>query len=1085
MADGEKGLDLTHRMRNPPTTSSSGPHQTRISSQNTKSKLVRNSIKPSEGPRKDSGISRSLPGTPTKKIDPKASYRPSEVPTKNEDPKVSYRPPSPEVPSSVFPLDLSEQVPVTGDLPLEDFEALAKWAERKREELSKDPTPPFVQTNSRIMALLKELTSDTFDEDKYKLSRRIEAYFNRAYQSALTDIDKTNVAPSSVDSFDDRSTLPLYNPILPPGDPELPTTTILTSTTTRTTITGPDMANNNLGYIRPHPPPLFSHWWVSQKQTAPMKVAYPESSSSYAKGTGHRRRARCITKTKLKKPNEKMEYYCYSSPEDYDRKADTAGRTSPKPPRSPKKDFEKKRLKKPHLEAIHQRGVNIPAGNVVEKTAVISISPRVNPLVPKEKKYTVVELVHQSLSNTSDDDVTDGENDSESIRERDLSNHPHGEPDIVDRELEEAGPSSSHKLDIPQTVSTEVQTVHRNDEEPQRDYSQSNGDPNTYSDYESDDDPSVSEKQELPGFMPEVKWEEVTMYNRREEIDGEDTRRNIHEAEGLLQEYDMRERILNRLEARLAQLTLTSQEELMRVVPPELFEDENQQEESSLNSEDLNRQMTNPTSETIRALLYNFVRDRLQVLPIQESSRSEDDESSVKKPQEVSSPVSYTSSYEIDEGTPAPPLTPMHSPVRTREESVSKITTPTSSPSPPLLPPGKSGIQDQRVLTPQDSMEEIEHTQSGNAIATPSSSPPPIRSVFDVDPSVTPGVSPAISPAKGRQIHTSATPLRTPASSPRKLQPRSRADTPADSPADSPSRLKAQYPEASTPGQSPLPSDREMSVINTPPRSPSPCRTYDVIVSVPQSPSSPVSPVSPVTTRDDPVIRRPVPEEVPGTQRMEKPKVVLSPRYFDQGTQAEFRRRVDRSTMAHLDESQDLTLDGTPSIVCHTSGEPTVYSPVEPSESTFFTISEGEVVCGQGSANVSVEEGEIARTCYLNAPEDFHVVCPSHGGVRPSSSKDEGEIMKSGSEIQITENSEDFSMSEDGTTSKLDIGSEMSVIQNDTYSSGDITAVSSQSMDALRQENEILLRRLGNLGSFGLLNLISQSSSSTSESKTN
>ncbi|XP_066944757.1 protein bassoon-like isoform X2 [Macrobrachium rosenbergii] len=1156
--DKQKYGEAVNRMKTASISPKSGAHPSRVWPTQSRSKTEDNITKiHSERARKPPAKSRSLPGTPTKKPTPKRGEK-----FIGDDPESSYRSPSPETPPppSVFPLDLTEVYPVTevplnegggsppaqqdfggvGEhLDLKDFVALAKWAERKREDLGRNPVPSFGQTSSRISALLKDLTSDTFDEDKYRLTRRIESYFNRAYHSALTDFNKPEVSASPANSLDDRSTLPLTSRIIPPEDPRLPTTAILTSTTTTTTaITGVSLGDEHLRNIYSRPPPLFSHRWVTQTQTtATTSIPVTESSPGYAKPS-HQRRGRCFTKTKLRGRRVKPGYF--PSPDGRDP---AARRTSPTTPRASRKEPENK-VKKPRLEVIHQRGVSIPAGNVAEKTAVISISPRTKPLVPKKKKkknVSVVEVVHQSVNNdTSGDDVTENDEDSdvdESSDERRLSEQRRREePEVKCSPVsDERGPltprgvaqsvsSGSHSVDEgdeePQR-SNGSPSIDEYDEEPQRDsvqphhgdaspHSQNgNGIRDSYSPCDSEGELPVSEAQDLPGYMPEVKWEEVTMDNRREEEeeaeDREKTTRNIREAEGRLYEYELRERILSGLEDRLGQLVLTGQEQWVGVPPvtsEEEEEEEGHQPESFQGSEDLNGQQLNVASEAVRTLLYSLVRDRLLGIPQRESSESEVPEPSAKRPQEVPSPVSYSSSYENDVGTSAPVATPTSSP-RREDENVAKIPTPSSSPT-PLLPPENAVIQNQRVLTPQNSMEAIEDTHSEEAIATPSLSPPSGRSVIEVGSSVTPAVTPTISPVRGKQmfkhIITSVTPSRTPASSPEKLKRRYPAETPALSPAGSPGRLVPKYPDAGTPGQSPLPSDREIGVVNTPPRSPSPSRTYDVVVSVPQSPSSPLSPAN---TRNEPFTSRPGPEEAPGTHRMEKPRQVLSPRYFDRGTQAESyrgirERRVDRGTTAVvLDDSQDLTFDDTPSVVCNSSAEPTVYSPVEVSDTTFFTISEGEVVGGQGSVNASVEDGEIARTCYLETPEGLPVICSSHKGLRPS--VNEGEL-KSESEIEIITDNNEESSSISGKPDTNDpasytaedysllstkaTGSELSVVQDDTYSSGDVTGVSAESIDALRHENAILLHRLRNLGSFGFLGPGSQSSSSESIGET-
>ncbi|XP_064083653.1 uncharacterized protein LOC135199493 [Macrobrachium nipponense] len=1154
MRSGRKCEDSVPRMKSAPSTPPRPrPHPSRGRPSQNESKTEGDITKMK---------SRSLPGTPKKK----PPHRRGANLVGDDDPEPPHRSASPQLPRpSVFPLDLAEVHPATevplnegegggGSPPfpygglagagesseLKDFVALANWAKRKMVELGRKPAPSSGQTSTRIAALLKDLTTDTFDEEKYKLTRRIESHFNRAYHSALADFSKTDVPASSVDSIDDRSTVQLTNCILPPEDLRMPTTAILTSTTT--TIAGVNLEDDvHFRNIYSRPPPLFSHRWLAQTKTTATSIPTTESAPEQAK-PGHQRRGRCYTKTRLRGRKVKGEYFL--SPDGRGPEASRRRRMSPELLRASQKEPKKMKGKKPpQLEVIRQRGVSIPAGNVAERTAVISISPGTQPPVAKQKKYSVVEVIHQSVNH----DMSDGDEDSDvddSGEAGRLSDQRRGEPEVEhsgeagrlsdqrrgESEVElspvsdENGPALT-PLGVAQTVSRGSHTTDEDVQEPQRDAIQAhhgdtsphsrseNEKQDSYSELGNEGETPISEEQDLPGYMPEVKWEEVTVDNRREEEereagDKEKTTRNIREAEDRLYQYELRERILTGLENWLEQLVLTGQEQIVGVPPVTSEEEEGEGEEedhqsgSLQDSEDLNRQQTNVASEAVRTVLYDLVRDRLLgILPRQASSESEAPESGTKRPREVPSPVSYTSSYENEVGTSAPVTTPTSSP-RTEDGRVAKVTTPSSSPT-PLVPPDDAISRNQRVLTPQMSTEGIEGTHSEEAVATPSLSPPSGRSVIEVGPSVTPAVTPTSSPVRGKrvitQIITSVTPSHTPASSPEKLKPRYPTGTPALSPAGSPRRSDLKYPDACTPGQSPLPSEREMGVVATPPRSspPSPSRTYDVVLSVPQSPSSPLSPARAL---HEAFPSRPGPEEAPaGPHRMQKPPQVPFPPNDDRGIQVESYRGI-RERKVDLDDSQDLAVDDTPSVVCNSSAEPTVYSPVEGSETTFFTISEGEVVGGQSSVNASVEEGEIARACYLETPEGgLHVACSSHKGrLRPS--VDDGELLQSESEIQIAENSDESSSSsekqdaseplvssysaEDYTISTTKAtGSELSLVQDETYSGGDVTAASAESMDALRQENAILLRRLRHLGSFGLLG--NQGSLSSSSGSTN
>ncbi|KAK7067069.1 hypothetical protein SK128_010788 [Halocaridina rubra] len=108
----------------------------------------------------------------------------------------------------------------------------------------------------------------------------------------------------------------------------------------------------------------------------------------------------------------------------------------------------------------------------------------------------------------------------------------------------------------------------------------------------------------------------------------------------------------------------------------------------------------------------------------------------------------------------------------------------------------------------------------------------------------------------------------------------------------------------------------------------------------------------------------------------------------------------------------------------------------------------------------------------------------------------ESEVLKSEGEIYTEDHREDTvseeflnfppNLTPDITQSDLPQDtiscSEVSVAHNDSYSSGDATAVSSEYLEALRQENARLLSRLGNLGSFSLLKGDAYSSSSQKSS---
>lgn len=260
------------------------------------------------------------------------------------------------------------------------------------------------------------------------------------------------------------------------------------------------------------------------------------------------------------------------------------------------------------LQISTQASVHIPRENVTESLPGISISPREPPPKQSQNKHKIVEVIHESIneeeppfsikSSKAEDNLSD---DDTNISDEGLGTQIPGATEVRNEDMvdvegspspscdhaavkinidgEENGHSqlqSDHHLQEPihDTVASNIRgeseeencTKNHSDDKQQKAEKRKTSEPNNiylieYNDKRGDsvrqqdptnkgngdEDSKDEEKESLPGYMPQMRWEEVTIENERCENTVEYTREMLLEAEERLHQHDLRLRILQRL----------------------------------------------------------------------------------------------------------------------------------------------------------------------------------------------------------------------------------------------------------------------------------------------------------------------------------------------------------------------------------------------------------------------------------------------------------------------------------------------------------------------------------------------------------
>ncbi|XP_037778891.1 titin-like [Penaeus monodon] len=574
---------------------------------------------------------------------------------------------------------------------------------------------------------------------------------------------------------------------------------------------------------------------------------------------------------------------------------------------------------------------------------------------------------------------------------------------------------------------------------------------------------------DLPGYMPRVQWREVTtgskMFDDEERMD----RRMLQEAEQRLLEHERRHRLLNSLQERLSRLLHTGaqphEENYITSAAP-------QTDVAEESLEDAQGEIQSPDAVT-REYLTALVKERLQAYKLQ--TKDKEPEAAVP----TTPPTSPSPREECAAPTEVapPPDTPRD--LLPDQPAVGKVRTPSPSPPPSEAPAPR------RESTPQLSRESSDEEEVPEVIPTPPSSPPH-------EPAVREDLRP-----------TPHTPALTPVSSPAKRQT---AVTPSHSPETSPRRKGPEVGPVVTPADSPVHTHRSGRSARTPSQSPSPRKSPTCAVAVPDTPTPSVPSPGPRPPPDDAILppsdtsnlqaeefrTRVSPPRDPGARQLTPPKIDER-KFSDEDIQIEY-----------ANVSVDLLSPETPSVVCNSSSDVTVASSVEAVDLTGISVSDGEILGGPtSSVSLSLEAGEVAKPdcmCLLAAAKSGTLqkgatkmqktaLCSYHEsllqrseGEVECSETSEGLLLVGHSvgEDQTIQDSPEQSLLGDEAASEAAGSVQVSVVRDESYSSGDTQGLPRQHLEVLQRENTELLNRLRNLGSMNFLRRSFQSSSSSS-----
>ncbi|KAG7166511.1 hypothetical protein Hamer_G005623, partial [Homarus americanus] len=1014
---------------------------------------------------------------------------------------------------------------------MDDLESIKKWAEDVREELrrTRDISDLLGSPPSRLSSILQGISTGSFDEDKYLISRRVDQHVTKAFRNVVTKVKEGQTSPPAT------MPMPSHHPVWPShpkGKPVAGISAVRPSHSSH----GPGVQQHQdlapphkLSHPSVHSPPNSATLPPSQNQSCP--PTFPSSQPPYQfpvhplplflhslinrgpsaplgplkrglQKNGKRQGKQRVNATNLKKEEiqsnktlEKKEDISACPHPDASRneQVEVLAGTSDKTSLNPKVEKIMKDVKH-NLKISTQASVDIPRGNITESLPGISISPRETPIQP-QKKHKVVEIIHESLhleEPSSENINRKAEYDQSCIftdkSETEMGGRSTSTSEGNNSDIDVKGPPSPHASSADIAKATGVEDsghqLHSYDK-PQETEGLHNAEPdviylieyesgrgNISRNQEQSGSGAVNDKSKddddhegnLPGYMPEMRWEEVAVEDLRDE-DGEENARRIRiEAEDRLCQHDLRLRILNRLEERLRELVQGEQTQAVGILDTQAESHAVNAQEDQQDKE-WDKDETQNVMRAARAILGGLVRERLNVVISQ--VRDDEPEALTK----ISVGTSPSSSHSMSKDTSsssswvASPSYSIEEPLL--EPSILKqIKTPSPSPPP-------RGMETSTLFTPQISVEDDDDDDdSKKVVTTPQSSPPARIPVLD--------------------IKQPQTPTATPGSSPSKMKTN---DTPECTPTESPLHSGKIIKQRDTPSQSPPPQQVQLEVINAP-RTPSPSSLFPV---------QPEPRPMPYCVFSD-ILVTPASPDSPDT---------TSPRLLDQSTQVYIpdRKRgdiVDVETQMVPEDCRNLISVETPSVICQSSSDVTISSSVEVTDVTCHTVSEGEVFSGASPVNISLEAGEVASGGCLH-----HITCgrtrttalinKTAYSNRPFLQNSDSQLLRSDGEIDLDESSEGLLPMEDHSNleeqgileeSQLQVlqgnqtvitpadSLQVSVVYNESYSSGEAMTLSTEQLTKLQQENAELLSRLQNFGSFGSIlirNYKSPQSSSSSQ----
>lgn len=968
---------------------------------------------------------------------------------------------------------------------MEELATVGKWIADTQEELKKTRgvgnllgPPP-----SRLSAIIQGLSTGTFDEDKYIISRRVDQHIDRVFRNAVINdkegkrvpstscnvppVSRCSIGPCDHEAKPYMSAAPSQCDQDPkPDKPQIPPQAQPVSY----------FSKQPLPHPVTRPPPLFMPSLNTQRPSDPLE---PLQGYVFKGKKRHKNKRRHNKNIGVQTTNLIKEQTSNNTEE---KMKDISTHPHPDTPRNDGAEELKgvsdvsktnRRMQdlKLKLKISSQASVNIPRENTTLLLPGISITPRDLPVRQSQDKNMIIEVIHESMkedplslrisSQTEDNQPDNSDKYNKELNDEASQMIFSNSNADVERSLSnvayvlqvKTNGEEDHQLHNDQTPLVEETNNNKPDIVYVIDYNEKdkhNRQQGLSNNFGVDDD-NRSSDNEIES-LPKVKWKEVVVEECRDEND-ENIQKVLYEAEDRLCQYDLKLRILQRLEKRLRDLVQI--EPTPAAVPdaqiefvPVLSQDNHQDKQC-----DDQTQFPLEARTAVRAVLEGLVRERLNAAALQ--VKDNDTEEEAISPCHSLSQDKSSSTSQINAPSDS------HHEALPESHGLEQIRTPSPSPSPP-----KEEASPRRLLTPQLSHEEEKASED---VATPPPSPTFKVPMLDIKYQVTPSVTPGSSPGKVRKNVT-----------------------PECTPRVSPFHLGNVVQQPNTPTESPTPQqalDEEMEAHHIP---------------TPTSSASSPTPYKP-----------PKPDSVGSLSSSSQAMAERSiPRLLDQSTQAHMTDRTpaameDVETQVSYEDNRNFAFPETPSIICQSSTDITVSSLAEASDVTCYTVSDGEIISGAAVVNTSVEEGEVAltqhlhyltsdsarTTAFINKTTEPNRACVQCSKCQNVMSEGELELdessegllsmedHESGKDQQVTSEESQVELLQPSQIIATPVDSlQVSVVQNESYSSGDATTLSNDDLTKLREENSQLLFRLRNFGSFSFLTKNFQSFHSSSSS---
>lgn len=265
----------------------------------------------------------------------------------------------------------------------------------------------------------------------------------------------------------------------------------------------------------------------------------------------------------------------------------------------PRREEKLAKGQKPSLQVSMQASVDIPRGNIVERLPGISIQPHEDHGISKEERNLVFQVIHRSTDEGSSDGEVDGYGDDDGDSDnggkagetngcsgthrtdgisngnqtvvvdkeqpppspqppRSLSSSsPHPPPQLSPSKPDLNSPTRNEGDNHSHSQHTEHQELesqkHNSDGKINGDGNNTNHNATRRNESEQNtvgrrNRGSGEDRALLPGYMPEVVWEEVAIgrQQQQEDLDEEGIRQRVQEAEERLLQHDLRQRILDK-----------------------------------------------------------------------------------------------------------------------------------------------------------------------------------------------------------------------------------------------------------------------------------------------------------------------------------------------------------------------------------------------------------------------------------------------------------------------------------------------------------------------------------------------------------